>query len=824
MIVILNLLKQMKLYIFFVLVCFTYSLSAESLLKRDTIYNLNGIVFADENNEPLRSVTIRVADSPKGAITNSNGEFSINIEKGFHQLILTMVGRERKIVDVDLQKDSTFLIINLKINSALLDGVEVIAEDPGMRMMRKVIEKKIKQYDSINTYKYTLYTKFVASTDTLTAGRTDNPIDTTIVSIFESYSNGYYEKPDNYYNEIFQRRQSVNIPPQANFLVFGTNVNIYDDFIKFLSEEIYTPFHPSAPDFYEFILDTNFHSDDLPVGGRIIVYPASEQRRLFTGYINIDPEKLIPISVELVPNSVVRLPFNTKLIVKQSFQLVDNNFVMPDKLSINTSSNANIFGIINPRLDISLTTVANNFNINIPIEKNVFNSRRVEASEQADEFDTIFWDKNMIIPLTEIEKQSYEAIRLARETPDSAAGTSIFEQYFSPITRQVAKLNQKPFTGLGDMFIYNRVQGFNLGISVNDEIIKSIEAFGKIAYSFSDEKLNFNLGINYYFDDKKQFKFSSNYYDNLQRSDDPYVIRVPTITWTALLNKSDYGDYYYAKGQELSLSAGFGQLRFIRRDVFERPYLFKIYARREEQSNAKSNADFSFFNRSGQFRENPVITDGLMNTIGFDINWNFNRERRMSNFGFYFGGEFSDPNIIPSDFNFSKYLIMMNLRTKTLPLWQLDVRFSAGLAEGKVPAQKFFSLESSSSFITGNSSFRSMSTKEFYGNRFFAFSFEHNFGEVIPGILRIPGIAEFGIEFILNANIGYSEFSEDALFSDLNGIKIIPQSTESTMDKYYYEFGLGLNRILLFLRADISARFSQFETPKFSFTVTNASF
>ncbi len=814
----------MKLYILFVLVFISYNYSAENLLIRDTVYNLGGIVFADENDEPLRSVTIRVADSPKGAITNSKGMFSLNIDKGFHQLIITMVGRERRIIDVDLQKDSTFLKINLKINSSLLDGVVVIAEDPAMRLMRKVIAKKLQQVDSINTYKYTLYTKFVASTDTLTAGRTDNPIDTTIVSLFESYSNGYYEKPDNYYNEIFQRRQSVNIPAQANFVVFGTNVNAYDDFIKILSEDIYTPFHPSATEFYEFILDTNFRSDDLPLGGRIIVYPATDQRKLFTGYINIDPEKLIPISVELVPNSTVSLPFNTKLIIKQTFQLVDNKYVMPEILKINSSSNANIFGIINPRLDISLTTVANNFNINIPIESNVFNSKRVEATETADEFDTLYWKKSMVVPLKDSEKQAYEAIRLARETPDSAAGTSFLDQYISPVTKRFAKLNQKPFTGLGDMFIYNRVQGLNLGVSLREEIIKNIETTGRISYGLSDERINFDFGLRYFFDDKKQYNFSANYYNTLKRSDDPYIIRVPTITWTALLNKSDYGDYYYAEGGELSLSAGFGQLRFIRRDVFERPYLFKLFVRSENQSSALSNAKFSFFNNSGEFRPNPFITDGLMNTIGFDINWNFSRERRLSNLGFYLGGEISEPKIIPTDFKFSKFLFIMNLRTKTLPLWQLDLKFSAGIADGKMPAQKFFSLESSSSFVVGNSSFRSMNTKEFYGDVFWAFSFEHNFGEVIPGILRIPGIAEFGIEFITFSNIGYSEFTDNALFSRVNGSKFIPNSTEITIDKYYYEFGLGLNRILLFFRADISARFSQFETPKFSFTVTNASF
>jgi len=54
-------------------------------------------------------------------------------------------------------------------NPAILEGVVVIAEDPGMRLMRRAIEKKKEQSNQVNSYKYLLYTKFVIQTDTITA-------------------------------------------------------------------------------------------------------------------------------------------------------------------------------------------------------------------------------------------------------------------------------------------------------------------------------------------------------------------------------------------------------------------------------------------------------------------------------------------------------------------------------------------------------------------------------------------------------------------------------------------------------------------------------
>ncbi len=116
--------------------------------------------------------------------------------------------------------------------------------------------------------------------------------------------------------------------------------------------------------------------------------------------------------------------------------------------------------------------------------------------------------------------------------------------------------------------------------------------------------------------------------------------------------------------------------------------------------------------------------------------------------------------------------------------------------------------------------FRGMGVKEFYGDRYAAISLEHNFGEVIPGVLRIPNIASFGIEFILLGRAGWSAFSEQ---TRLYTSTTLP-STNITGDRYYYEAGLGLNRVLLFFRVDLSARLSQVEKPKFFFTVSGATF
>lgn len=324
-------------------------------------------------------------------------------------------------------------------------------------------------------------------------------------------------------------------------------------------------------------------------------------------------------------------------------------------------------------------------------------------------------------------------------------------------------------------------------------------------------------------DEFKQYQLRFNFFNTLFRSDDPNLVRTSTITFTSLLTGYDYGDYYYGKGYEVSLSAGFGQLRFFRSDVFERPVLYKLFFRSEHQSNAIRNTDFSVFSSKDK-RLNPPIIDGLSNSLGLEINWNFNKARRLSTIGFHIGGEISSKEYLKSDFEYLRLNFLMNWCQKTFPLARLDIRLEAGLLVGDIIPQKFFSIESSSSLISANTTMRGAKEKEFYGNKYFTLSFEHNWGEIIPGLIRIPNIAEFGVEFINYVNVAYSYFDKNTKYVSYLGREFIPNSTAITPDRWYYEVGLGLNRLFIFLRTDLTIRLSQVERPRFLFTITTANF
>jgi hypothetical protein len=787
--------------------------------QSNTTTIIQGQILDSATNEPLRFVTVRVEDTPKGAMSSIGGKFLLKIpptlQKDSFTLKFSMVGyrTERHV----LKRTGDTLRINIALQPAISQMMEVVvsAEDPGVKLMRNVLKRKQLQRDSLRSYSYKLYTKFLASTDTITASRADSRADTTIVAIFESYSNGYFVQPDKYFNEITQRRQTANVPPEANFVAFGTNINVYDDYVGLLSEKIATPFHPDALDYYDFVLERQIEGDSLTIS-RVRVIPKTD-RKLFAGTVDIDAQKFVPLSVDLTPNKAVQLPFDAHLTFDQKFEQV-GRFVLPTGLHIFSTLEAAFLWILSPRLDITIETVAYDYEVNIPLDDNLFSKRRVELRPTAEIFDSTVWIDNPILPLRAQESTAYINIQRSRDNADSAIGSNLIDRTFGVFARIATRLGQRPFTGFEDIFRYNRVQGAYLGIGLRDDLSPLVQWTAKIGYSFADKRLSGELLLKKGIDEAQHLTLEASLYRRLTRRDNPYIVTSNGITPMALLFKNDYGDYFYSNGAEAAAEIGFGQLKFIRRDIFARPRVFRVFVRSEYQQSAPTQTNFAVF--GGKFRDNQLIIDGMMRTVGAEIRWDYHPQRRISTFGFNIHAEISNPQILPSDFSFETYHASLQLRTPTLPLWLLDIRFSGGYSRGNVPPQRFFSLESSATYVAAESVFRGMNVKEFYGDSYAAIAMEHNFGEVIPGVLRVPNIASFGIEFIAITGVGWTQFSSQTL----HYTNTIQPTTSATADGWYYEAGIGFNKILLFLRCDISARFSQRSTPAIAFTISGATY
>jgi hypothetical protein len=123
-----------------------------------------------------------------------------------------------------------------------------------------------------------------------------------------------------------------------------------------------------------------------------------------------------------------------------------------------------------------------------------------------------------------------------------------------------------------------------------------------------------------------------------------------------------------------------------------------------------------------------------------------------------------------------------------------------GTSTGQLPPQRIFSLESRLSGVAQFGTLYGSDVKEFRGDKYVTFNLEHNFRN-LPFIL-------LGIPFLYKHNI---EFTTHASFAQMwkGAAPVIPD--------WYSEAGIGLSRILDFLRADVTYRIT--EPKRFVFTL-----
>ena len=88
-------------------------------------YSLKGTVKDDKTGETLTGVNVKVNKS-KGAITDFNGQFSLELEKGSHKIMISYVGYETKRIDLEIDNNMT-TDITLSEESSELDVMVVSA-------------------------------------------------------------------------------------------------------------------------------------------------------------------------------------------------------------------------------------------------------------------------------------------------------------------------------------------------------------------------------------------------------------------------------------------------------------------------------------------------------------------------------------------------------------------------------------------------------------------------------------------------------------------------------------------------------------------------
>ncbi len=756
-------------------------------------FTVSGYVRSAGSGEVLPSAIVRVANSSRGTVCNSEGAYRLTLEAGDYVIVASTLGFRPDSLRIQLSGDvlRDFSLIESEI---IMPEIVVSGEDPAYAIIRSAIANKQKWIDRLQSYQMSAFTRQVLRKDT------------TIASITEAFTTGYWRQGDTLREVSNQRRQTENIEASFNFASVGRILNFYEDEIRFLRHSFIGPIADDAFGHYDYKLLRTRTSGSSELY-EIAIIPLSDVVPRFRGTISIAGGTYALVGVDVEPNEAFLLPFvkEKTLRYRQQFSQFEGTYWLPNDIRIDGRFRVGIPGFSLPDIGFEQTSVITDYQINIPLPDSIFQKPRLSIDSSAAAYDSTQWAGPVVLPLTTEEESAYQTL-------DS---TQTLEVQFRPggLAATLGGDGDDSFSLLKYVDIgYNRVEGLHLGASGSfEDLFKRFDVRAGYAYGFSDKESKYNAGLTVFVDTTRKLGVGLDYMHGLKVIPEQGYYGSEFNSLTSLFVRNDYRDYYMSEGWEVFVS--YEPTRRVRAKV---TYID------QDHSDAMVNTDYGFFTGVQEFRENPSVSDGHFQSIQCQLSLGRKPEPLdiVARDGVDFLVETSINDASGGAPLFARYHVVGTLNVPTFgdryfspPGFRF--RLAAGTHTGQpLPRQRVFSLESSSSGLGPFGVMRGLRVKEFLGRKYIALSVEHNFRSLPFLWLDIPFLYQNNIEFIVHGGIAGSDAGEEAF---------IPESPNRGLpatEGLYSELGFGISRIFELVRCDFTWRLS---SPRlFHFTVAVA--
>jgi hypothetical protein len=361
----------------------------------------------------------------------------------------------------------------------------------------------------------------------------------------------------------------------------------------------------------------------------------------------------------------------------------------------------------------------------------------------------------------------------------------------SRISRALSKVT----SGMTPGSWHNRVDGYHLGMNWNKRYKKRIRYHFGGAYSTALERWSWNVGTELFPGKKERVSFILSAFSGTDTRQNTGNYPLWLNTALTLGGFNDYYDYFWNE----RLRAGI-KYRFNRKNM---EIETAVNSERHE-----SLAGSSYFDLSGkrkQLRANPAVKEGALRSVSM----RFNYGRRMNPVsvdgprGASFSIEHSSPAFLGGLHTFTSYnadivwRVETYLKRRLFPM-TLDIRFTGSASTGKLPIQRFASLDSRFLIWTPFGTFKSLGTRPLEGEHHAALFVEHNFRTVPFELIGLRRIAEKNIGIIVHGAAGRTWISSRRL----KELAFTPHYRDTVIS----EAGISLNNLFGFLRLDYTKR------------------
>ena len=793
---------------------------------------INGNVINEANGDPIQFVNIYFEGSSEGAITDSNGNFSLKTAGNYKAIVISFVGFIQQVSPITVGQNQD---ISIKLKSELVNLNEVVVlsgENPAWAIIREVVKNK-KQYDkrSLDSYEYQSYNRIEFDIDNIStklskrkmfsdiwegidsASLEKNIKGNAILPIFLSESvSRYYVK-----NSPFARREEVlktkvtGVAVEDGSMIsqlVGTayqDFNFYQNWLRFLEKEFVSPIADSWKIFYDYeIMDTLLVGNEMCY--ELSVFPNRVQDPAFHGKIWITTENFGLKKLDLSIDKATNLNFIEKIVLQQELEQTEEGPWLPVKT--NMVVDVSDFSKNSASFLIKVYNTTSEWEINKTQDKK-FYVNEVIIAEDFNIYEPDYWTNARPESLTSQQLKTYQVIDTLVEIPRVKTYVELVKLATTGYWRR-GKVDIGPYLY---SYAYNNFEGhaIRLGFKTNEYFHRKITIRGYGGYGTLDERWKYGITGSYIISRKPWTEFSLHSSQDLEqvglRSED--LINSNQIFYAATRWQTFIRPYYLSNNSisiQTEPTKGLQHRLTLRHEYYDPQYPFYYYENPgTPDSQLKSDISSTALKFSTRWARDEMFLQDGNERISLGT-----KRSPIIQFDYTYG--FKD--VLESDFEFHKLQFEIKQKLRLGGIGESRYKIRGGYIFGQLP---YLLLENhignESPFYT-NGAFNTMNYFEFVSDQYASFHYEHFFQGLLMN--KIPLLRNLKWRLLGTANILYGSLRQENIDIispvDPEG-NPTPAFNHLDDDLPYVELGYGIENIFKIIRVDGVHRLTYRDSP-----------
>ncbi|MGC4103190.1 DUF5686 and carboxypeptidase regulatory-like domain-containing protein [Ferruginibacter sp.] len=499
-----------------ILLLLSLGISATALGQYHTIFGK----ITNGKQEPLAFASIQVKEIRAGAVTKEDGTYSLELEEGKFDLVITLVGYKPQVITVIVRKaDMEQNIIMEAADATNLSEVVIKGKnrDRAEEYIRNVIRNKDHIMNAAGDYSCKVYIKALQE-DSMPQKKSKKPISDSLLKIqqLKAEMNGMamaeivLQLDHGSGKKIKEERTGITKKGNTQSLFYLTAT---DGDFNFYENLINVPSISQMP-----FLSPLSYSGLLAYRYKVIRTDIVKGRKIYT--ISVKPRQLSNTAMEgeiTVMDSLwvvlhTRLSLPKYHLPEYDFFEVEQQYDFVNDTAWMITRQQFTYNAVSGKKKASGRTVVsyNNFELNKTFDKKHFGVEVSAATKEAYKRDSSFWQSNRTEPLTEKE------VRFIHYK-DSIYSATHTEAYLDSMDRKINKITWQNLLFKGQNFndhkkrrtwyipplpnLYQPLQfgGTRIEPSVNYfktfESRKNISVYADISYGLRNKDINGNLRV-----------------------------------------------------------------------------------------------------------------------------------------------------------------------------------------------------------------------------------------------------------------------------------------------------------------------------------------